>query len=217
MNESDDLLIERFDKKKAVSMDPEKKVWCVKRVFGPSGRTNCLFFSQKLYDDRKKALDSRAWRRVEEYFEVVRMKEDGTLKVSKTMLRKLRNPLIYCNVSVQTTLLKEKEEMYSFVREELSNGREGFFKLESSEELTEEHAYYAYRERDTIEKLIVPEGPYRHGAPEGMVRCLRERNIGGLFPCTDDPLNDKVRTFGTINPLKQKPHPFFGKVDTYGH
>jgi len=154
MNESDDLLIEKFDKEKAVSVDPEKKVWCIKRVFGSSGRTNYLFFSQKLYDDKMKALDSRAWRCVEEYFEVVRMKEDGTLKVSKTMLRKLRNPLIYCNVSVQTTLLREKEEMYSFVREHLSNGREGFFKLESSEELTEEHAYLAYRERDTVEKLI---------------------------------------------------------------
>jgi transposase len=154
MNESDDKVIAEFDKEKAASVDREKGVWCVKRVFGSSQRTNYLFFSQKLYDDKMRALDSRAWRCVEEYFEVVRMKEDGTLKVSKTMLRKLRNPLIYCNVSVQTTLLREKEEMYSFVREYLSNGREGFFKLESSEELTEEQAYRMYRERDTIEKLI---------------------------------------------------------------
>jgi transposase len=154
MNESDDELIVKFDKGRAALVDPEKRVWCVKRVFGSSGRTNYLFFSEKLYGDKMKALDSRARRCVDEYFEVVKMKKDGTLKVSKTMLRKLRNPLIYCNVSVQTTLLGERDEMYSFVREYLSNGREGFFKLESSEELTEKQAYRTYRERDTVEKLI---------------------------------------------------------------
>lgn len=154
MNGSDDKLIAEFRKENAVRVDADKGVWCAKKVFGSSGRTNYLFFSEKLYEDKMRALDSRAQRCVEEYFEVVRMKEDGTLKVSKTMLRKLRNPLIYCNVSVQTTLLRGKEEMYCFVREELSNGREGFFKLESSEELTEEQAYRMYRERDTVEKLM---------------------------------------------------------------
>ena len=154
MNESDDILIAKFSKETAVRVDAEKGVWCVKRVFGSSGRTNYLFFSEKLYNDKMTALDARAKKCVNEYFDVVRMKKDGTLKVSRTMLRKLRNPLIYCNVSIQTRFLGGRDEMYSFVREQLSNGREGFFKLESSAELTEHQAYLTYRERDTIEKLI---------------------------------------------------------------
>ena len=154
MNESDDLWISRFDKNDAISVDTEKKVLCSKKVFGSSGRTNYLFFSEKLYDDKMKALDARAQRCVDEYFDVIRMRDDGSLKVSKTMLRRLRNPLIYCNVNVQTRLFNGEDEMYSFVRERLSNGREGFFKLESSAELTEKEAYTMYRERDTTEKLI---------------------------------------------------------------
>jgi len=153
MNESDDILIAKFSKETAVRVDTDKGVWCVKRTFG-SGRTNYLFFSEKLYNDRMTTLDARAARCVDEYFDVIRMKKDGTLKVSRTMLRKLRNPLIYCNVSIQTRFLGGRDEMYSFVREHLSNGREGFFKLESSTELTEHQAYLTYRERDTIEKLI---------------------------------------------------------------
>jgi transposase len=154
MNESDDIVIEKFDKDDAFLVDKEKKVWCMKKVFSSSKRTNYLFFSEKLYEDKMKALDARASKCVNEYFDVVRMKRDGSLKVSKTMLRRLRNPLIYCNVSVQTKLLGNADDMYSFVREQLSNGREGFFKLESSVELTEKEAYVTYRERDTIEKLI---------------------------------------------------------------
>jgi len=153
MNGSDDTLIAKFSKENAVSVDPDKGVWCVKRSFG-SGRTNYLFFSEKLYRDKMETLDTRARRCVDEYFDVIRMKKDGTLKVSKTLLRKLRNPLIYCNVSIQTRFLGGRDDMYSFVREQLSNGREGFFKLESSTELTEHQAYLMYRERDTIEKLI---------------------------------------------------------------
>jgi transposase len=154
MNLSDDIVISKFDKENAILVDPEKKVWCMKRRFTSSGRTNYLFFSEKLYNDKMKMLDARASKCVNEYFDVVRMKKDGSLKVSRTMLRRLRNPLIYCNVNVQTRLLGTADDMFFFVREQLSNGREGFFKLESSTELTEKEAYVTYRERDTTEKLI---------------------------------------------------------------
>ena len=154
MNFSDDRQIREFDTENAVLVDPDKKVWCSKKVFSSSGRTNYLFFSKKLYEDKMRMLDSRAQKCVDEYFDVIRMREDGSLKVSRTMLRRLRNPLIYCNVNVQTRLFNGEDEMYSFVRERLSNGREGFFKLESSAELTEHQAYVSYRERDTVEKLV---------------------------------------------------------------
>lgn len=154
MNLSDDVQISKFDKENAILVDRDKRVWCSKKVFGSSGRTNYLFFSEKSYEDKMRMLDSRAQKCVDEYFDVIRMRNDGTLKVSKTMLRRLRNPLIYCNVNVQTRLFNGEDEMYLFVREHLSNGREGFFKLESSAELTEKEAYLTYRERDTIEKMI---------------------------------------------------------------
>ncbi|MPM81540.1 IS1634 family transposase ISMma20 [bioreactor metagenome] len=41
-----------------------------------------------------------------------------------------------------------------FIRNTLSNGREGFFKLESSAELTECDVFNIYRKRDTVEKLM---------------------------------------------------------------
>ena len=178
MDLSDDLMIKRFDKENAILVDPEKKVWCSKKVFGSSGRTNYLFFSEKLYENKMKMLDPRAAKCVDEYFDVIRMREDGSLKVSKTMLRRLRDPLIYCNVNVQTRLFNGEDEMYSFVRERSSNGREGFFKLGSSAELTEKEAYLMYRERDTAEKLI---DPLKNHADMGPLRVWSDACVKGIL------------------------------------
>jgi transposase len=100
------------------------------------------------------ALEGKAERYVQDAKETMRMKADGTLRVSKTVIRRLRNPLISINVGIQGRFFSDDKEALEYVRRELSDGREGFFKLECSENLTPSDVLRIYRKRDTVEKLI---------------------------------------------------------------
>lgn len=154
MNISDDKWISKFDKCDAILADRENGVYCQRRTFESSGRTVYLFFSDKLYNDKMRALNGRAEKCVHDAKETMRMKADGTPKVSKTVIKRLRNPLISINVGVQGRFFFNDEEALEYVRNELSNGREGYFKLECSENLTPSDVYSIYRKRDRVEKLI---------------------------------------------------------------
>lgn len=100
------------------------------------------------------ALDGRSWRCVEDAKETMRRKKDGTLRISKTVIKRLKNPLISLNVGVQGKLLSNDVESFKYVRNELSNRREGFFKLECSSNLTPAEVFSIYRRRDTVEKFM---------------------------------------------------------------
>jgi transposase len=154
MNASDDKWISQFKKENLVLEEKDNKIWCQRKKFESSGRTVYLFFSEKLYKDKIKALDSKALRCVQDARETMRMKADGTLRVSKTVVKRMRNPLISINVGVQGRFFSDDTEAFEYVRNELSNGREGFFKLECSENLTPSEVLRIYRKRDTVEKLI---------------------------------------------------------------
>jgi transposase len=154
MNISDDVWISKFDKDMAVCVSESEGIYCNARTFTSSGRTVYLFFSEKLYRDKMDMLDSRAQMCVHDANDVVRRKRDGTLRISRTVIKRLRNPLISLNVSVQAKLLTSDEESFQYVRDALSNGREGFFKLECSEKLTPSDVLRIYRKRDSVEKLI---------------------------------------------------------------
>ena len=84
----------------------------------------------------------------------MRRKKDGTLRISKTVMKRLRNPLISLNVGVQGKLLSSDVDSYKYVRGQLSNHREGFFKLECSRNLTPSEVFSIYRRRDAVEKLM---------------------------------------------------------------
>jgi transposase len=127
MNVSDDKLISKFRKENAVAEDREDKVYCQRRIFESSGRTVYLFFPEKLYKDKMQALDGMALKCVQDAKETMRMKADGTLRVSKTVIRRIRNPLISINVGIQGRFFSDDREALEYVRKELSNGREGFF------------------------------------------------------------------------------------------
>jgi transposase len=154
LNTSDDEWISKFRKEEAFIADPDDRVYCQSRTFESSGRTTYLFFSEKLYEDKMRILDGMAQRCVEDAKEVIKRKKDGTLSISRTVVKRLRNPLIALNVGVQSKLLGSDEDSFRYVREHLSNGREGFFKLESSEKLTPSDVLKIYRRRDSVEKLI---------------------------------------------------------------
>ena len=154
LNVSDDDWISSFDKSKAYCVDADDGVYCQKRTFISSGRTVYLFYSDKLYTDKMAALNGRAWKCVEDAKETIRRKKDGTFRISRTVIKRLRNPLISLNVGVQGKLLSSDIESFEYVRNELSNRREGFFKLECSENLTPDDVFSIYRRRDTVEKLV---------------------------------------------------------------
>jgi len=154
LNVSDDAWISSFDKENAYCVDEENGIFCHKRTFISSGRTTYMFFSEKLYKDKMAALNGRAWKCVEDAKETVKRKKDGTLRISKTVVKRIRNPLITLNVGVQGKLLSSDLESFEYVRNALSNRREGFFKLECNENLTPDEVFSTYRRRDTVEKLI---------------------------------------------------------------
>ncbi|MGE4212305.1 MAG: hypothetical protein AB7E75_02955 [Candidatus Methanomethylophilaceae archaeon] len=153
LNKSDDLWISGFDKKEAICVDGNEGVYCQRRTFGSSGRTLYMFYSEKLYHD-KMAASELSWRYVEDAKDVMRRKSDGTLRTSKTVIKRLKNPLISLNVGVQGKLLSSDLDSFDFVRNALSNHREGFFKLECSSKLTPSEVFSIYRRCDTVEKLM---------------------------------------------------------------
>ncbi len=122
-------------------------------MFESSGRTVYLFYSEKLYRD-KMATSERSWRCVEDAKDVMRRKRDGTLRISNTVIKRLKNPLISLNVGVQGKLLSNDVESFEYVREALSNRREGYFKLECGSNLTPSEVFSIYRRRDTVERLM---------------------------------------------------------------
>ena len=154
LNVTDDAWISRFDKDEAYCVDDEDGVYCQRKTFESSGRTVYLFYSEKLYRDKMAALDGRSWRCVEDAKDVIRRKKDGTLRISKTVMKRLRNPLISLNVGVRGKLLSSDVDSYKYVRGQLSNHREGFFKLECSRNLTPSEVFSIYRRRDAVEKLM---------------------------------------------------------------
>lgn len=151
LNVSDDVMIKDFMEHEPELVDPKDGVYCKTRTFTSSGRTTYLFFSEKLHDDKMKSLDEKARRCVEDAKDKVKRRKDGTLRISNVVIKRIRNPLISLNVGFQSKLLSTDDDSYDFVHNALSNGREGFFKLESSENLTPSEVLRIYRKRDTAE------------------------------------------------------------------
>ena len=67
----------------------------------------------------------------------------------------INNALVYVKFTFQTKLreLGEKEAL-KYIKKHPITGREGFFCLTSSENLTLEQALQTYRRKDSIEKMI---------------------------------------------------------------
>jgi len=112
-----------------------------------------LFYSEKLYRDEMAVLE-RSWRCMEDAKDVIRRKRDGTLRISKTAIKRLKDPLISLDVGVRGKLLQNDLDSFEYVCEHLSNRREGFFKLECGSNLTPSEVFPIYRRHDTVEKLM---------------------------------------------------------------
>lgn len=150
LNKSTDKWIEDFDivTSELVSLDDE--IYGVKYEF--PNRTDYLYFSKKLYFEQ---IESRL-RKIDRQF-----KEAQELQLSIEKDRKLpkkfqvNNPLIDISYEYQTKLVELGEDKAKKLLEKaVLNGREGFFMLTSSENLTLQEALKIYRQKDSIEKIM---------------------------------------------------------------
>jgi len=148
LNKSDDTLIKKFWNLKPTPLG--NGVFGYKQKF-PS-RTNYFFFSKQLQVDKLASKMRKASRQFEEAKEIQKS-IDSNKKLPKRY--QISNPLIDMIYYFQTKLpnLSEKEA-FECAKKASITGREGFFCLTSSKNLTLKEALILYREKDSIEKIM---------------------------------------------------------------
>lgn len=150
LNSSDDKLIAIFDQLQPEIVDEEKGVHGIK-IVKPSS-INYFYFSETLKKQQLEAGIRKALRLLEEAKEIQK-----SIEKNKKLPKKFRinNKLIDIRYSYQTKLVKmSEEEAFEFLREDIINGREGFFCLKSSRNLTLTEALQTYRKKDSLEKIF---------------------------------------------------------------
>ena len=153
MNVSDDKRISELKWDEIDIVDEARGLCCVKHTFASSGRTTYLFFSRSLYETKMASVEGRARKCVRDAKDAVLYSKKGKLRISKTVVKKF-NPLLKVNITVQRAFFDGEEAMFEYAKDMIMNHREGFFKLESSVNLTPSEVYEIYRRKDTVEKLI---------------------------------------------------------------
>lgn len=150
LNTSNDLRIKEFSKSRAELIDPEDRVYGIKYV-KPSS-IDYFFFSETLKKQQLEARKRVALRKLHEAQEIQACLDH---KRGLSLKYCLRNALVDIRYFVQTRVHKMSEkEALDHVYSDSLNGREGFFCLKSSEDLTLKEALETYRKKDSIEKLI---------------------------------------------------------------
>jgi len=150
LNKSDDKRIKVFDKKKAELVDEKNGVYGIKYKF-PS-RIDYFFFSEKLKEEKIESSVRKAMRKYEE----AKLLQECLDKNKKLPAKfRIKNELVEMKYSYQTKLKKMSEEKaVEYIKKHTITGREGFFCLTSSENLTLKEALDTYRSKDSIEKII---------------------------------------------------------------
>jgi len=150
LNKSDDELIKKFWDLKPKLIEEEKGIYGFIQKF-PS-RTNYFFFSKYLQSEQIESKLRKASHQFKEAQEIQR-----SIDLNKKIPKKyqINNPLVDMKYSVQTKLpFLSDEEAFDQVKKASITGREGFFCLTSSENLTLSEALKLYREKDSIEKIM---------------------------------------------------------------
>ncbi|MFZ3059156.1 MAG: transposase [Candidatus Methanoperedens sp.] len=150
LNTSDDKRIKEFDKSKAELVDAEKGIYGIKFV-KPSS-IDYFYFSEALQKDQLKSQARKALQKLQEAKEI-----QNSIDNNKKLPMKFRinNVLIDIAYSYQTKLGElSDEEALKLVEKAIITGREGFFCIKSSENLTLQQALQTYRKKDSIEKIF---------------------------------------------------------------
>ena len=146
----DDKRIKPFDKSKADLINKEDGTYGIKYV-KPS-RIDYFYFSEKLC---KKQLEAKYRKALRKYEEAVAIQKSIDNKKGLPKRFKINNELIDIEYLYQTKLNElPKEEALKLLRKAAITGREGFFCLVSTKDLTLEEALQTYRKKDSIEKIF---------------------------------------------------------------
>jgi transposase len=149
LNLSDDKRIKKFRKSDAECIDPKKGIYGVKFRF-PT-RTDYFFFSETLKQEQLQSSIRKAVRKFEEAKLLQDCLDNGRNLPAKF---RIHNELVEMQYSYQTKLKELGPDALAYVKKHTITGREGFFCLVSSEDLTLREALEIYRKKDSIEKLI---------------------------------------------------------------
>ena len=150
LNKSDDELIKKFWDLKPELIDSERGIYGFKQKF-PT-RTNYFFFSKYLQVEQLESKMRKASRQFNEAKEIQKS-IDSKKKLPKKFL--INNPLVDLKFHLQTKLpFLSEEEAFEKVKIASITGREGFFCLTSSDNLTLEETLNLYREKDSVEKIM---------------------------------------------------------------
>ena len=150
LNKSDDKRIKEFDKEKAELIDKERKVYGLK--FVKPSRVDYFYFSEKLKEEQLAFKIKKAKQKFEEAKELQKCIDEGK---ELPMKYRIKNALIDIKYSYQTKLSKLNEkDALELIEKSIIKGREGFFCIISSENLTLEEALETYRKKDSIEKIF---------------------------------------------------------------
>jgi len=150
LNKSDDKLIANFWIHSPELVNLDDGIYGLK-IVKPSS-VSYLYFSKKL---QREQLDSKARKVMRQMQEAKEIQEsiDKNKKLPKRF--RINNVLVDVSYSLQTKLMElEEGEAIRLLEEHLITGREGFFCLKSSKNLTLGQALQTYRKKDSIEKII---------------------------------------------------------------
>jgi len=150
LNTSDDKLIEKFWKMKPELIDSKKGIYGIKIPFPK--RTNYFFFSEKLEKENIASALRKAERQLKEAQDIEQASSKG-----KALPKRFRvnNVLVKATIEYQTKLKSlSDEQAFELVKKASITGREGFFCLTSSKNLTLKAALFLYKEKDSIEKIM---------------------------------------------------------------
>lgn len=150
LNTSDDKRIKEFDKSRAELVDAEKGIYGIKYV-KPSS-IDYFYFSETLQKDQLKSQARKALQKLQEAKEIQNSIDNNR---QLPMRFRINNVLIDIAYSYQTKLGElSDEEALKLVEGAIITGREGFFCIKSSENLTLQQALQTYRKKDSIEKIF---------------------------------------------------------------
>lgn len=150
LNQSDDKRILAFDKKEAKLIDKERGVYGIK--YAKPSRFDYFFFSECLKEEQLAFKIRKARQKFEEAKELQKCIDEGKEMPVKY---RIKNALIDIKYSYQTKFSKlSDKDALDLIEKATINGREGFFCIISSENLTLEEALETYRKKDSIEKIF---------------------------------------------------------------
>ncbi|MCM1986348.1 IS1634 family transposase [Methanococcoides seepicolus] len=150
LNKSDDKIIADFDEYSPEIVDTENGIYGIKIT--KLNSVNYLYFSEKL---QKEQLESKGRKVLRQIHEAKELQDiiDRKKKIPKRF--RINNILIDVSYSFQTKLIQLSEhEAIKLLEDKLITGREGFFCLKSSKNLTLKQALITYRKKDSIEKIF---------------------------------------------------------------